>query len=221
MTATAPAAPPGAAHSLRLNAAILIAPIGPLAVGALRGVLPYDTVDDPATIAAKIAANPTAQSAVLWLTYLALLTLPIGVLIVCRTAMRARPLLGGVGAVLAWVGFSSLSYIAVFDQLAHAAPAAGIPTAAVAALGTAVEANPTASLAVGAFVAGHILGTMLLGAALWRVVPRWAALALIASQPLHLVFAVVVPNPALDALAWTVTAVGFLGVAVVSVRTAR
>uniref|UniRef100_UPI001C68BA41 hypothetical protein n=1 Tax=Pseudonocardia pini TaxID=2758030 RepID=UPI001C68BA41 len=44
-------------------------------------------------------------------------------------------------------------------------------------------------------------------------VPRWAAAALIVSQPLHVVFATVVPNPLLDALAWVLTAVGFVAVA--------
>jgi len=50
---------------------------------------------------------------------------------------------------------------------------------------------------------------VLLGVALSRVIPRWAALALIVSQPFHIVVAVVAPNHALDALAWVVTAVGF------------
>jgi hypothetical protein len=41
------------------------------------------------------------------------------------------------------------------------------------------------------------------------VIPRWAAAALIVSQPLHVVVAVVVPNHAVDGLAWVLTAVGF------------
>lgn len=207
-----------AARALRLRAAVLIAPIGPLAIGVLRGILPYDTVDDPTTIAEKVAANPAAQSAVLWLAYLALLTLPVGVLVAARLAVRARPVLGGIAAVLAWIGFTSLFFLVAADQVALAAPAAGVPPATVAALGTVIDAHPTSSVAALTFVAGHILGAVLLGITLWRVIPRWAALALVVSQPLHLVFAVVVPNHLLDAVAWSLTGVGFAAAAVVLAR---
>jgi uncharacterized membrane protein YdfJ with MMPL/SSD domain len=71
------------------------------------------------------------------------------------------------------------------------------------------------------WVIGHILGTVLLGVALWRTIPVWAALALIVSQPLHLVAAVIVPNHLLDGLAWLLTAVGFAVTAAVGVRAPR
>ncbi len=58
-------APPGRATAV---AAISLAAAGPLAIAVLRGVLPYDTTDDTATVIAKVAANPGAQSAVLWLS---------------------------------------------------------------------------------------------------------------------------------------------------------
>ena len=46
-----------------------------------------------------------------------------------------------------------------------------------------------------------------------RVIPAWAAWALIVSQPLHVVFAVVVPSNALDAAAWALTTIGFAAAA--------
>lgn len=64
----------------------------------------------------------------------------------------------------------------------------------MAALGAATNAHPTSSIAALTFVAGHILGAVLLGIALLRVISRWAAVALVASQPLHLAFAVFVPT---------------------------
>jgi hypothetical protein len=42
---------------------------------------------------------------------------------------------------------------------------------------------------------------------------RPAAVALIASQPLHLLFAVAVVNHQLDAVSWALTAVGFAAAA--------
>jgi hypothetical protein len=200
---------------LRARAAVAVAAVGPLAVAALRGLLPYDTVDDNATIVAKVAAHPGAETAVLWLSGLALVTLPLAVLVVNGAAMRARPVLGTVAAVIAWVGFSGLAYLVTQDQVARAGFAAGLPTDATAALMSAIDQSALASTATALFVTGHILGVVLLGLALWRVIPRWAALALIVSQPFHFVVAVIVPNHALDALAWVLTAVGFSAAAAV------
>ena len=53
-----------------------------------------------------------------------------------------------------------------------------------------------------------------------RTIPAWAAWALIISQPLHIVFAVVVPSNALDALAWALTTIGFAMAAATMVRAA-
>ena len=52
---------------------------------------------------------------------------------------------------------------------------------------------------------------MLLGCALWRgsAVPRWAALVIAISQPLHFVAAVIVASHELDLVAWGANAVGF------------
>lgn len=199
-----------------------IALSGPLAIGLLRGVLPYDTVDSPATIVEKVLASPGAQTGVLWLSYLALLTLPLGVIVAGRVAMHARPVLGTIAATVAWVGFLSLFAIDGVDQLALAAAGADVGVPSVVALSVAMQAVPPGMVGALVFVAGHILGAVLLGIALWRVIPAWAALALIVSQPLHLVFAVVVPNHLLDAVAWALTGVGFAAAAAVaSVQSAR
>jgi hypothetical protein len=191
------------------RAALVVTPIGPLAVAALRWLLPYDTTDDPTMLVAKVASHPGAQSAVLWLSLLALLTLPLGVLVVGAVAVRARRLLGSVAAVVAWCAFATLPFLVGPDQIALAGVDAGLPNASTAALLTAAVVHPVSTAATVLWVAGHILGLVLLGVALWRTVPWWAAAALIVSQPLHFVFAVVAPNHVLDGLAWLLTAVGF------------
>ena len=68
-------------------------------------------------MAEKVTAHPAPESAVIWLSYLGLLTLPLGVLIVSGVAARARPVLGGVAAVLAWTGFSGLAFLITPDQV--------------------------------------------------------------------------------------------------------
>lgn len=220
MTTTAvaaPAAAPTRSRRLRL-AAIVVAFTGPLAIGLVRGILPYDTVDDPTTIVEKIMASPGTQTAVLWLAYLALLTLPLGVLIAGRLAMTVRPVFGTIAAVVAWTGFISLFSLTGTDQVALAATEVDLPTPTVVALSTAMEGLPPGMIGGLAFVVGHILGVILLGIALWRAIPKWTAIALIVSQPLHLVFAVFVPNHALDAVAWSLTGVGFAAAAIASAR---
>jgi hypothetical protein len=64
---------------------------------------------------------------------------------------------------------------------------------------------------------------VLLGVALLRgrAIPGWAAWTLIVSQPLHLVFAVIIPSNPLDAAAWTLTTIGFAAVAVTLHRESR
>lgn len=191
------------------RAALIITPIGPLAVAALRWLLPYDTTDDPTTLVAKVASHPGAESAVLWLSLLALLALPLGILVVGAIAVRARPVLGTIAAVLAWCSFATLPFLITPDQIALGGVEAGLPTATTAALMTAAAVHPVSTAATVLWVAGHILGLVLLGVALWRAIPTWAAVALIVSQPLHFVFAVIAPNHLLDGLAWLLTAVGF------------
>jgi len=148
-----------------------------------------------------------------WLVFVALLTLPLGVLVAGRLAVATRPVLGTVAAVLAWLGFVSLFAVTGVEQLSLAAADAGVPLSTVVALDAANTAQPVTSVALRLFVAGHILGAVLLGVALWRAIPKWAALALIVSQPLHLLFAVGVPNHLLDTVAWSLTGVGFAAAA--------
>jgi hypothetical protein len=109
--------------------------------------------------------------------------MPLALPVVSRVAVQARPRLGMAAAVTAWLGFANLAFLITPDQAAPAGHDAGLPTTTTAALLSAIDQNPVASTATTLFVADHILGVVLLGVALWRVVPRWAAIALIVSQP--------------------------------------
>jgi acyl-CoA synthetase (AMP-forming)/AMP-acid ligase II len=147
------------AGRIRQRAAVLTAVSGPLAIAALRGLLPYDTIDNNATVVEEVVAHPVAETAVLWLSWLALLTLPLAVLVVSGVAMRARPLLGTIAAVIAWLGFADLAFLITPDQAALGGVDAGLPTATTAALMSAVDQNPVTSTATALFVSGHIIGT--------------------------------------------------------------
>jgi hypothetical protein len=189
--------------------AVTIAAVGPLAVAAIRLLLPSDTTDDSAIVVAKTLTHPELQAAVLWLDYLALLTLPLAVLLVATRAVRAAPVLGGIGAVVAWLGFATLPWTAALDPVPLAARDAGIGADASARLLDALAVVGPGGIESAVFVAGHVLGTVLLGLALWRAVPRWVAVVIAVSQPLHFVAAVVLASHVLDAVAWALTALGF------------
>jgi hypothetical protein len=83
----------------------------------------------------------------------------------------------------------------------------------------AVNGHPVSAVGLGGFVLGHIVGMILLGAALWRIIPRWASVALIVSQPLHFVAFVILGVQPLDGFAWALTAAGFVGCALTILRT--
>jgi hypothetical protein len=83
----------------------------------------------------------------------------------------------------------------------------------------AVAAQPASGVGFGVFVLGHVIGMILLGAALWRIIPRWASVALIVSQPLHFTAFVILGVQPLDGLAWGLTAVGFAACSLAVLRT--
>jgi hypothetical protein len=190
-----------------------IMPIGPLAIAIVRGILPYKTTDSNTTLAAQVASHQGTESLVVWLTFIATLTLLPGVITVGLMARRGARRLGTAGLVLAFAAFMSLfwSTVAGSDNVALAAARIGISPALTGRLLDSMGAVPAIGLGSDLFVAGHILGLILIGIALWRghVLPSWAALAIALSQVLHFIFAVVVPVPALDGLAWGLTTVGF------------
>lgn len=192
----------------RWLAAILL-PIGPAAVAVLRYVLPYDTTDDAATITAKTMAAQGRMSAVLWLGFIALLTLVPAAFAAGRLTRRRAPKLTMVALFLLVPGYLSLGWLAAEDQIVWSGAQAGLNADQLTRLAEAM--HPSGEVAAVFFVLGHVLGTILIGVAMWRarVVARWAAIAVIVSQPIHFVAAVVVPNHTLDLIGWGLQAVGF------------
>jgi hypothetical protein len=194
--------------------------LGPLSITVLRGILPYNAADDSATIAVKVAAHPTAQAAVLWLTLTAMITLVPGVIAVGLLAARHSRLLGTWGMALAVAGFSLLWAVTAIDFTALAGAQSGIGRDATTRVLDELNTSPALTVAVNAFIVGHVVGMVLIGVALLRgrAIWAWAAWALIVSQPLHIVFAVVLPSNVLDAAAWALTTVGFAAAAAAITR---
>lgn len=207
-------------RTVRRVAAAVLLPLGPLSIAILRAVLPYSTADDVPEQVAHTAAALGRMDAVLWLSLLGIVTLIPSMLAAARLARRGAPVLSLLSAGLLVPAFSALFFFAGDPTLRVVASGVVDPAAAAAVLDAQFGLGPVTAAAA-LYIAGHIVGMVLLGAALWRAraVPAWAAAAVIASQPLHFVFAVVAPNAALDAAAWGLAAAGFAAAAVRVLRT--
>ncbi len=192
--------------------AALILPIGPAAVALLRFLLPYNTVDDVPTITNKIVDNLARGSLVIWLGYIAFLTLVPGAYFVGRLTRRRAPWLTAITLLLLVPGYLSLPWTAASDVFTWSAGTAGLDPATIAK--AAEVTHGSTNLAGLVFVVGHVFGTILLGIAMWRthVGPRWAAIAVMVSQPTHFVAAVIVSSHTLDLVGWGLQAVGFAAV---------
>ncbi len=150
-----------------------------------------------------------------WLILVGLPALIVGVIAIGYLVRRSTPVLATVGTILAFLGFAGIGAVASTDPVLAAGVDVGLDADALDRLVTSMMSAPAASVGTGVFVVGHIAGLLLLGIALWRsrIVPRWVAVAVAVSQPVHLVSAVIVPSRLLDVvLGWGLTTVGFAAV---------
>ena len=189
--------------------AALVLPIGPLAVAGLRYLLPYFSASTPRETAADVLAAQGRQSAVLWLGLIATFTLLPGVLAVGRLTRRGAPKLTAVAMLLVVPGYLALTYMIGSDLVLWTGARAGLDVSSLTHLAETI--HPTSNIAVGVFVLGHVIGTVLLGLALLRsrTVPSWAAWVTVVAQPLHFVALVIVGSRELDFAAWAANGVAF------------
>ncbi|MEZ0580044.1 DUF4386 family protein [Nocardioides sp. MH1] len=191
----------------------LLLPVGPAAIALLRYLIPYDTTDSSTEIAHEIAQHQTAENVAVWFGFIGMLALVPAVLAVGKVARRESPRLAAAGVALLVPGYLVIGWLVASDAAALFAVRKGLPADVVA--DAYADLHPSALIAGGVFVVGHVVGTVLLGCALLRgtAVPRWAAIVVVVAQPLHFVAAVIVSSHTLDLVAWGGNAVGFAVVA--------
>lgn len=211
----------GAEQVLRVALAVF-APIGALAVGVGKLLLPYGSSADGAGILDGIAAHPALTDALLWSRLLIAVALLPGVLVAGLAALRGAPRLATAALLIAFPAWAAALVFPDVDGTARAALDTGAPRDATIHLLDHLNsfAVTPAPAAVAIFVIGHIVGTVLLGLALWRsraVSPVFGWL-LAVSQPLHFVAFVVLGIPALDFAAYGLTAIGFTAAGIAFAR---
>lgn len=191
---------------------VIAAPPLALYVAIVRFLLPYDMSDTPEVIFAKLAAHPGFGMVTSWVGLILAPSCIAGVVAVAWLSRRRVPILTTIGLILAVVGFTSLAVGNSFGELSTALVASHpeIDRATAYAIGSGLELGPVSNLTGTLFVFGHLIGTVLLGLALWRsrTVPSWTALLLAISQPIHLASVMLGSRP-LDLVGWGGTAVGF------------
>jgi hypothetical protein len=202
----------------RMGAAVLL-PLGPLAVTVLRLCLPSFTSADAGETITATAAAPGRGEAVVWLSLVLVLTLIPSVLAAGRLTQRRAPVLTLLAVGLLVPAFAALLFGAG-DPLIQALAGGVVPPDAAARVLDAVQTQPAVAAAMAVFVAGHILGMVLLGFAFLRtrVMPVAVAVGVIISQPLHLA-AVIAGSRSLDGVAWGLTTLGFAFAALAVLRT--
>jgi hypothetical protein len=191
----------------------VLMPLGPVLVAVLRGVLPTFSATTAAETATAVANAPGRQSAVVWLSYAAALTLAPGVLAAATLTRRYAPRLTWWAVALLVPAYLSMGGLFASDVLVWSGNDAGLGTGAVARL--LDHTHPAAQASLVVFVIGHVVGTLLLGLAVLRTrrVPAVLAWALALSQPLHFVAFVILGVQALDVFAWGLTTAGMAAVA--------
>lgn len=201
----------------RIFAAILL-PIGPACVAVLRYLWPPFTAGTGEEAIAAIAAEPGRQSAAVWLGMIAVLVLVPAVTWVGRVTRRGAPRTTAAAMLLLVPGYLSMAALLSVDGVASYGVDQGVDPAVLADLWE--NGHPTTYVLIGLFLFGHVIGSILLGVAMWRsgVVARWVAVIMVLCQPAHFVAAVIVGSPELDLLAWGGNAVAFAMVSLVILR---
>ena len=155
------------------RAALLLLPIGPFCIAALRYLLPYYTADNNVAIVQAVNDHPGRESAVLWLGLVGVLTLVPGLIAAAAILPPSRLKAWAMG--LAVPGYLCLGVLLAQDSLLWSGAHSGADPKQVTLLLDSL--HPSMNVGLGVFVVGHVLGTVLFGIALLRSgrVPAWAA----------------------------------------------
>lgn len=188
----------------------------PVLAGALSALVPSVGDGNGRQTFAAFHAHLGAARAELAVAVAIALVLPFFVLGLYRLSLRGAPVLSGVGCVLALVGWEALAFISAGDALMYElAGHGGSPS-----IWSYFMSNPAIVIMTLIFVVGHLVGTAMLGIALWRVlaIRLWAASAIVAGDLGHLVTHII-GSRSLDVTAFALLAVGCVPAARAILRT--
>jgi hypothetical protein len=184
--------------------------MAPVAFGVIRALIPYSNSPSNALVAYSAHAGVYPILAIA--EVIAVLTMGFAMLGLGRLIQGRAPLLALVGTPVAVLGWYMVAVLGTLDSVTYEMAQAGDIGATGASLLTRINSNPEIGLFFGLFLAGHLIGTLLLGVGLLvsRRVPVWAGIAVIAGDVLHPVAFVVLQSHALDAFAYLILGAGMV-----------
>ncbi|WP_460491885.1 hypothetical protein [Dactylosporangium cerinum] len=161
------------------------------------------------------AAHPALLRNVVLFGMLGALLMMPAALGAARVAGRGAARLAFVGGTLTAAGYACYQAVLLTDLTTLAMVRVGGPMVGFAAVLDARQQDATGTWVFLLFVLGNIVGTFLLGLALWRSrsVPRWAAAAVMIWPPTHIV-GLVAGVEWFEVAGAAVQAIGFAAVAV-------
>lgn len=187
----------------------------PAVIVAAFVIAPFGNDETGKEIVGAVAANRWAYTVVpVALTAGILLLIPAVMTAIGLAAVRS-PYLAYIGGGMAIAGYVALPSTFLGPQAAMALSAAGVsPDQAAAVIDKLMSGSVVLNVLSVVFVAGHILGTTVLGLALIRarVVAIWAGAMVVVSQPIHLLAHLIESKPA-DLVAFSLLALGLWAVA--------
>ncbi|KAB8191962.1 hypothetical protein FH608_028905 [Nonomuraea phyllanthi] len=170
------------------------------------------------TIAANAEADPAANTAHVIAFVAAGFLLPIGVVGLAWLARRHAPWPATIGGLLGVLGWIPLSALTALDELARTM---GQLPGSHGPLYDRFAYGPIMNTYLIIYIVGHLLAYVLLGIALRRarVLPAWAAWAMVASSPLTMVMFILPGNPiAVGAVAIALLVAGSVPAAITTAR---
>jgi hypothetical protein len=197
----------------RITTAISIV-LGPLAVGVVRATVPAVNPSDGKAAITTMMANPDMARIELTAGIVATLFLPFAIVGLTRLVMRGAPVLAMLGGGLALIGWALVPTLVTIDAMTYVMAHSGANPTQFASLWDQVNGNIVVNLLTTIFVVGHELGTLLPGIGLVRarVVPLWAAVAVMLGILLHPVGHALGIRP-LDILGFALLAIGCIAAA--------
>jgi hypothetical protein len=201
-------------RTLRRIATAISIVLGPLTVGIVRATVPLASSSGGKGAIAAMAANPAMARIELTAGVIATLFLPFAIVGLTRLVVRRAPVLALLGGSLALVGWAMVPMLVTSDAMTYEMARLGANQAQFAALWEQLNENFAVNMLFTVFLVGHELGTLLLGIGLARarVVPLWAAAAVVIGIVLHPV-SFVVGNRLVDILAYALITAGCVAAA--------
>lgn len=201
-------------------AAMVLAPVSVWLVHLTIPVLKPASEVPGGEMIAGVAADPGSQRLTLAFSVAASILFPLAVVGLMRLVSRRCPVLGTVGGGMALVGWALLPFLVVGDAVAYEMSRLDPGSSQFAQLWDRLQENPAVIVFTAVFVVAHVLGTALLGIGLGRgrLVPPWAAVAVVVGSLLHPVAIMAFVNRPLVLVAHALTIAGLASAAAAALR---